>query len=67
MKKCGKILSQVLFYAGLLLIVAASAFFLLQKRSGQPMFFFDRCLLWVQTGSMQPTIPEKSYILAEKA
>lgn len=31
------------------------------------MFFFDRCLLWVQTGSMQPTIPEKSYILAEKA
>ena len=67
MKKCGKILSQILFYAGLLLIVAASAFFLLQKKSEQPMFFFDRCLLWVQTGSMQPTIPEKSYILAEKA
>ena len=55
-----------LFYVGLLLIVAASAFFLRQKRSGQPMFFFDRACC----GSRQEHAahyPEKSYILAEKA
>lgn len=67
MKKCKKILSQIVFYGALLLIVAASVFFFLQKKSGQPMFFFGRCILWVETGSMQPTIPERSYILTRSA
>lgn len=66
MKKCGKILSQILFYAVLLLIVAAAVFFFLQKKSGQPIFFLGRSFMWVETGSMQPTIPEKSYILTRE-
>lgn len=65
MDKCKKILSQILFYGALLLIVAASLFFFLQKKSGQTLFLFDRTFLWVETASMQPTIPEKSYILAK--
>ena len=65
MDKCKKILSQILFYGALLLIVAASLLFFLQKKSGQTLFLFDRTLLWVETASMQPTIPEKSYILAK--
>lgn len=65
MDRCKKIISQVLFYLVLLLIVSATVFFILQKRSAKPLFLFDRCLLWVQTGSMQPTIPEKSYILVQ--
>lgn len=65
MDRCKNIISRVLFYLVLLLIVAATFFFLLQKRSGRPMLVLDRCILWVQTGSMQPTIPEKSYILVK--
>lgn len=65
MNRCKKIISQVLFYLVLLLIVVATVFFILQKRSGKPLFLFDRCIMWVQTGSMQPTIPEKSYILVK--
>lgn len=67
MKKCKKIFSQIVFYGALLFIVAASVFFFLQKKSGQPLFLFGRSILWVETGSMQPTIPEKSYILTREA
>lgn len=67
MSRFRKIISQILFYATLLLIVAATVFFVLQKRSGQPLFLFDRTLLWVQTGSMQPTIAARSYILVERS
>ncbi len=66
MKKCQKIFSYIVFYGALLLIVAASVFFFLQKKSGQPIFFLGRSFMWVETGSMQPTIPEKSYILTRE-
>lgn len=48
------------------LIAALLVFVLLTRASGNVAFIFGRTLMWVRTGSMEPTIPEKSYILVEK-
>ena len=37
------------------------------KKSNRPFFLFGYSMLWVETGSMSPTIPEKSYILVKKS
>ena len=37
------------------------------KTKGKPTYVFGYAVLWVETGSMETTIPQKSYILVKKA
>lgn len=62
-KKGLGILLAVMVVLGVLLLAAVS---LLNRTNGQPTFVLGHTLLWVQTGSMEPAIPEKSYILVKK-
>ena len=54
-----KVLSYILI-AGIVIV------FLLSKLSGSPLFLFGKTTMWVITDSMDPTIPERTYILIEK-
>lgn len=49
------------------LCIAAVLTSLLNKERNRPNFLFDRSVLWVETGSMEPYIPERSYILVKKS
>jgi len=51
----------------LAVLLALSAFaVIVNKMQGKTVFAFGYTCLWVQTGSMEPTIPTKSYILVKK-
>lgn len=63
-KKTVGILLMVAVVAGVLLLLAVSVF---NRTGDRPTFLFGHTLMWVQTGSMEPTIPEKSYILVKQA
>lgn len=58
---------NVLFYTALALILFSAVFLLVRGKSGKPVYFFGHSFLWVETASMQPTIEEKSYIMARRA
>lgn len=63
-----RVISSVLFYLMLALILFATVFMLVRGRdSDEPLFVFDRSCLWVETGSMKPTIDERSYVLVHRA
>ena len=49
------------------LIVFALLFVLLSKVTNRIPFIFGKSVAWVMTDSMEPTIPEQSYILISKA
>ena len=53
-------------YAVVAALVIAIAFVMISKASGRILFFGGKATVWVVSGSMEPTIPERSYILAEK-
>ncbi|MBR5922217.1 MAG: signal peptidase I [Clostridia bacterium] len=63
--KIRKILTVVTYVIVALMILFVSII-LYFKISGKPFWVFDRTLMWVKTGSMEPTIPAKSYILVKK-
>lgn len=65
--KVGKILSQCIFYIALVLILLIAVFLFVRGKKQEPTFVFGRSFLWVETGSMSPTIEEKSYILVERS
>lgn len=50
--------------AALLLYVAAALF---SRNEKKPVFVFGYSVLWVQTGSMEDTIPERSCILVKRS
>lgn len=54
------------FCLAVLLALSALAV-IVNKMQGKTVFAFGYTCLWVQTGSMEPTIPAKSYILVKKA
>lgn len=62
-KLCGVIGMAVL----ILLVLLAVATSVLGKLSNRPVFWFGHSILWVETGSMEPTIPTRSYILVSSA
>ena len=64
--KIHKILTVVTYIIVALMIIFVSVI-LYFKVSGKPFWMFDRTLMWVKTGSMEPTIPAQSYILVKKA
>lgn len=49
-----------------LLVVGYLSVMILNKKSSRPSFVFGSAVLWVQTGSMEPTIETKSYISVKK-
>lgn len=59
--------SQVIFYLMLALILLAAVFLAVRGRGGSPTFVFGRTFLWVETGSMKPTIDERSYVAVRRA
>ena len=65
--KVGKILSQCIFYIALVLILLIAVFLFVRGKKQEPTFIFGHSFLWVETGSMSPTIEEKSYILVKRS
>lgn len=55
-------------FVGILILLLAVSFgvSVINKKQNRPTFIFGYALLWVKTGSMEPTIPERSYILVKK-
>lgn len=62
-KKAVNIIGYVLVFA----MVAALILVLRGNIKGEVTFFAGRAVVWVKTQSMEPEIPEKSYILIKKA
>lgn len=61
-----EIAAQVIFYLLLVLILAAAIFLVTRGRNKQPVFVFGHSFLWVETGSMKPTIDERSYVMVRR-
>ena len=61
-----KTVKTVLTVLVVLLLVLAIAIVLTARLRGEPLFIAGYTVLWVQTDSMEDTIPAKSFILAEK-
>lgn len=49
------------------LLIVFVAFVLYFNLTGKTFFVFNRAVMWVKTGSMEPEIPAKSYIIVKKA
>lgn len=49
-----------------LLVLVAAVVITLGKLSDKPVFLFGKSILWVETGSMEPSIPAQSYVLVQK-
>lgn len=62
-----EIASQVIFCLLLALMLTAAIFLVTRGRNKQPIFVFGRSFLWVETGSMKPTIDERSYVMVRAA
>ena len=65
-KKWLRRITNVLSYILLAAIVILIVFVFFNNMSGKPIFVADHSVLWVLTGSMEPEIPEQSYILIER-
>lgn len=63
-KKAIGIILAVVIVAAVLLAIATS---LINRTRNRPTFFFGHSMLWVETGSMEPAIPARSYILVKQA
>ena len=62
-----KTLKNAVFYSIIILLVALCLFVIISKKNGKLPFFFGYSVMWVKTESMEPEIPQYSYILTEKA
>lgn len=65
--KIKKLAVNLLFYLSLAAILFSAVFLLVRGKSKEPIWFFGHSFLWVETGSMQPTIEAKSYIMVRRA
>lgn len=66
-RKIRLIVFSVIGYSIIFILLASAVFVLVSHSNGNTPFIGGYGLLWVKTGSMQPTIPERSYILIERA
>ncbi len=62
-----EIAAQVIFCLLLALMLTAAIFLVTRGRNKQPIFVLGRSFLWVETGSMKPTIDERSYVMVRAA
>ena len=64
------LIRRIIGFVGYTVVIAMMvlvAFILFSNMSGKVTFIFGRTAMWVKTRSMEPEIPEKSYILVRKA
>lgn len=61
-----KIVKIVVFAIIVCLVATYVAVSFLNRKNNRPTFVFGSALLWVETGSMEPTIEAKSYIAVKK-
>lgn len=59
--------AEIIGYIVISLIVLLLVFVILMKVTNHTIFLFDRTTMWVITPSMEPEIPERSYILIRRA
>ncbi|MBR6918291.1 MAG: signal peptidase I [Clostridia bacterium] len=57
---------DVVGYVLIFAIVLLAVFVMVSKAQNNTLFIFGKSTAWVMTKSMEPVIPEKSYILIEK-
>lgn len=62
-----KIATAVLIAVGVLCLAAFLSCTVFRKNKDRPAFLFGHAYLYVETGSMESTIPSRSYILVKKA
>lgn len=67
LKKIGFLVFGVICCALALALLSAAIFVGIFGRSGKELFIGGYGVVWVKTDSMNPTIPQKSYILIKKA
>ena len=60
-------ITGIVGYAVIFLIAALVVVTIAFKANNRTAFIFGRAPVWVMTSSMEPTIPERSYILVKKA
>ena len=58
---------EIIGYIIIFLIMATLVLVIAMKAKNQTVFIFKRTMMWVMTPSMEPEIPESSYILVKKA
>lgn len=66
-KKRSPIISVVIWTAIAVAVVLGAAGAFLSRARSKPIFLFGYTCMWVRTGSMEPTIPTESYVLARRA
>lgn len=66
-KTAAKKILSVAAYAVVGLLMLCIAFVLFSNLSGNILFIGGKSAMWVKTESMEPVIPQKSYILVQKA
>ena len=60
------IITTVVGGAIILALLLCTVFVLISHARGDVPFFGSHSVMWITTGSMEPTIPQRSYILIEK-
>ncbi len=58
--------AEIIGYVFIALIIAALLLVLALRATKHTVFIFNRTTIWVMTPSMEPEIPERSYILIKK-
>lgn len=66
-RKIRLIVFSVIGYSIILILLVSAVFVLVSHSNGNVPFIGGYGLLWVKTGSMEPVIPERSYILIERS
>lgn len=57
---------NVLLTVILIAVLALTAFVMIGRVTDKPIFIFGKTAVWIVTPSMEPEIPERSFILIEK-
>lgn len=65
-KKTATRIINVLLTVILIAVLALTAFVMIGRMTDKPIFIFGKTAVWVVTPSMEPEIPERSFILIEK-
>lgn len=66
-KNLKKILGVVALVVVVALVAIAAVTTVINRRKNKPTFFFGYAMLWVETGSMEPTIDARSYIWVKQS
>ena len=66
-KKIFKTILNISSYVLIFFLFSMLAFVIISNFSGKIAFIGGRSLMWVKTGSMDPTIEERSYIVVKRS